>query len=180
MPWFVAPMRHGRLAGEHSGARLDAFAQALDRVDQLERGAYGELGIVLLRDGRAPHRHDRVADELLDGAAVALDHLARHVEVARQRVAHVLGVALLRKGREADQVGEEDADEPPLGVRRGASWRRCRRAARRRRHCRERRCRRDASPALRAELGVGQVLRSRSWDSRRPASCRTRGRTWSR
>ena len=41
-----------------------------------ERGADGPLGIVLVRDRRAEDRHHRVADELLDRAAAALD-LAR-------------------------------------------------------------------------------------------------------
>ena len=106
--------RDRRLAGQDAGARLDAVAQARHRVDQLERGADRALGVVLVRDRRAPDGHDRVADELLDRAAVALDDLAREVEVARQRVADVLRVALLGERREADEVGEQDADELAL------------------------------------------------------------------
>ena len=45
-------------------------------VDQLERGPDGPLRVVLVRDGRAPDGHHRVADELLDRAAVALDDRA--------------------------------------------------------------------------------------------------------
>ena len=37
------------------------------------------------------------------------------LEVAGQRVADVLGVALLGERREADEVGEEDRDEAALG-----------------------------------------------------------------
>ena len=107
--------RHRRLAGQHAGASLDARAERLDRVDQLERGTNGALGVVLVRDRRAPDGHHRVADELLDRAAVALDHLAREVEVARQRVADVLRVTLLGERREADEIREQDADEAPLG-----------------------------------------------------------------
>ena len=39
------------------------------------------------------------------------------VEVAGQELAGVLGVAALGGGREADEVGEEDGDEPALGNR---------------------------------------------------------------
>ena len=38
------------------------------------------------------------------------------LEVAGQRVAHVLGVAPLGERREADEVGEEDADHTSLSV----------------------------------------------------------------
>ncbi len=82
--------------------------QGADRVDQLERGADGALGVVLVGDGRAPDRHDRVADELLDRAAVQLDDLGRGVEVAAQELADGLGVAVLGERREADEVGEQD------------------------------------------------------------------------
>ena len=79
-----------RLAGEHAGTRLDATAQALDCVDQLERGANRELGVILASRWRPPHRHHSVADELLDRSAVAAHDVASNVEVARQRVADVL------------------------------------------------------------------------------------------
>ena len=76
------------------------------------------LGVVLLRDGSAPDGHHRVADELLDGAAVQAHEALAGLEVARQQLARVLRVALLRERGEPDEVGEEDRDEPPLdGVR---------------------------------------------------------------
>ena len=72
--------RDRRLAGEHAGARARAgrrlLAERGDRGDEVERGAHRPLGIVLLRDRRPPDGHDRVADELLDRAAVALDDLS--------------------------------------------------------------------------------------------------------
>src|SRR5581483_8025308 len=85
--------------------------------DEIERGPYRPLGVVLLRDRRPPDGHDRVADELLHRAAVDLDQAAAAVEIAREELAHLLGVARLRQGREADEVGEEDGDEPALGSR---------------------------------------------------------------
>ena len=43
--------------------------------------------------------------------------IARHsVEVRRQELAHVLGVACLGERREPDEVGEEHADQAPLGA----------------------------------------------------------------
>ena len=44
-----------------------------ERVANRERSAHGAFRIVLVRDRRAEDRHDRVADELLDRAAEALE-----------------------------------------------------------------------------------------------------------
>ena len=90
--------------------------QRLDRVDELEPRADRALGIVLVGDRRAPDGHDGVTDELLDGPAVELDDSRRALEVAAQELAHRLGVAVLGDRREADEVGEEDGDEAPLGL----------------------------------------------------------------
>ena len=108
--------RHGGLAGEDARACLQPGVERGDGLDEIERGADGALGVVLARGRRAPHRHHRVADELLHGAAVAADDEARGVEVAREQVADVLRVARLRERREADEVGEEDGDDAPLDV----------------------------------------------------------------
>ena len=121
-----------RLAGEHGGAGAELRhprlgAERAHRGDELERRAHGALGVVLLRHRRAPHGHHRVADELLDDAAVATDDVGGDLEVPRQEVAHLFGVAVFRERREADEVGEEHGDEPPLdgdcrlsaGLRRG-------------------------------------------------------------
>ena len=119
MPWFVGAERDRRLAGQDAGPRLDRPARAsAHRVDQLEAGPDGTLGVVLVGDRRAPDRHHRVADELLDGAAVAADDVAGEVEVARQELPRLLRVALLGERREADEVGEQDRHEAPLGDRR--------------------------------------------------------------
>ena len=91
--------------------------EARHRLDELERRPHRPFGVVLVRDRGAPEGHHGIADELLDGAAVAFDDGAGGVEVAGQKLARVLGVASLRGGREADEVGEEDADEPALRYR---------------------------------------------------------------
>jgi hypothetical protein len=84
------------------------------------------------RRGR-PDGHHRVADELLDGAAVPADHLAGELEVVVQELADVLGVVALDNRSEADEIGEEDADEAALGdggvgggCLWGCGWVRCR------------------------------------------------------
>ena len=108
--------RHRGLAGQHAGARLARREPMLPtEVDQVERGADRALGVVLVRDRRAPDRHDRVADELLDRAAVAADDVRAQVEVAGERLADVFRVALLGERREADEIGEQDGDQAPLG-----------------------------------------------------------------
>ena len=112
--------RHRRFACEHARARpqflrADLLAQRRHGRDEIERRADGPLRVVLGRHGRAPHGHDRVADELLHRAAVELDQPPAEVEVAREQLANLLGIARLREAREADQVGEQHGDEPALG-----------------------------------------------------------------
>ena len=94
--------RDGGLAGQHAcaGAQLlgaHLLAERRDGGDEVERGANGALGVVLGRRRRAPDRHHRVADELLDRAAVELDQPPARVEVAGEELAHLLGVAGLRE-----------------------------------------------------------------------------------
>ncbi len=111
------PDRHRGLAGQDPGSGLDRRAEGPDRVDEVEGGPDRSLGVVLPGDRGAPDGHHRVADELLDRPAVAADDLGREVEVAGQGVPDILGVALLGERGEADQVGEQDRDEPSLGDR---------------------------------------------------------------
>ena len=117
--------RHRRLAGEDSRARLQGLAavtgarvEARDHRDHLEGGPHCALSIVLVGSRRTPQRHHGVTDELLNRPAVAVDDIARSVEVATQQLSRVLRVALLRRARESHQVDEEDRDETPLRDRR--------------------------------------------------------------
>jgi hypothetical protein len=68
-------------------------------------------------DRRAPQGHDRVADELLDHAAVALDGGPGPLEVAGEDLAYLFGVARLGERGEANQVGEEHGDQAAFGDR---------------------------------------------------------------
>ena len=97
MPWPARADGHRGLAGQHARARLEARDERLHGVDDLEGRPDAALGVVLVGRRGAPHGHHRVADELLDRAAVALDLLARDVEVAAQELADLLRVAALRE-----------------------------------------------------------------------------------
>jgi len=55
-----------------------------------------------------------VADELLDDAAEGFELSADEVMVRRQERAHVLGIEPLGACREADEVDEDDGENPPL------------------------------------------------------------------
>src|SRR5207302_1226413 len=95
--------------GEHTGSRAqvwraDLLAEHGDPGDEVERGAHRPFGIILLRGRGTPDGHHRVTDELLHGAAVALDDLSGAVEVARQDLARVLRVSPLGCGREPDEA----------------------------------------------------------------------------
>src|SRR5205823_8109772 len=72
------------------------------------------LGVVLMRDGRAEERHHRVADELLDRAAVTLDLASEASVIGGEGCANVLRVELFGAAREPDEVGEQDGDDLPL------------------------------------------------------------------
>jgi hypothetical protein len=66
MPWSVAPSVTAASPVSTPARAWMPRRRATSRVDQLERGADGALGVVLVGDGRAPDGHHRVADELLD------------------------------------------------------------------------------------------------------------------
>jgi len=63
---------------------------------------------------RAEDGHHGIADELLHDAAEGLQLVAHRPVVRREDRAHVLRVELLGARREADEVDEDDADDPPL------------------------------------------------------------------
>ena len=84
-------------------------------------------------DRHAEHGRDRVADELLEAAPVTLHRSAGLIEVHVEDRAKDLGIVRLRQRRGADEVAEEDSDEPALhgqasgwGTARRAEPRACR------------------------------------------------------
>jgi hypothetical protein len=111
-PLAVRADRDGSLAREDACpraqvGRAELLAEDGDAGDEVERGSNGALGVVLLGNRGSPHGHHRVADELLDGAAVALDDLSSAVEVPGQELARLLGVTVFGCARETDEVCEE-------------------------------------------------------------------------
>ena len=80
--------------GAHALLLLELPVELVDRVVHLHDRANGTKRVVLVNRGDAEDGHDRVADELLHGAAVALERPGGCLEVARHDVADCLGVAL--------------------------------------------------------------------------------------
>ncbi len=78
------------------------------RIPEAARSARKRIVLVQLRD--AEHGHDRVADELLDGATMRLEHRAHLVEVAGHHPPQRLGVEPLAQRCRPAQVGEENGD----------------------------------------------------------------------
>ena len=83
-------------------------------VSDGEGGADGSLRIVPVRRRRAEHPHDRVADELLDTSAEALQPRPHLLVVRRQECTHVLRVERFGTLRGPHEVDEEDRDDPSL------------------------------------------------------------------
>ena len=136
IPWPTAPtvIAASPLTTPGPGGeprQADLLADRRDRGDELDRGADRALGVVLVGDRRAPHRHDRIADELLDRPAVPGDDRPADLEVAGEQLLDLLGIAALGQGRERDEVDEQDRHEAPLGRRRRPTRRPGSRPARR-------------------------------------------------
>ena len=106
------------LAGVHAHAQLQARAVALlelvvqlvEPAAQLVGGAHRAERVVLVHRGHAEDGHDRVADELLDGAAVPLDDRLGRLEVAGHDVPQALGIDPLAEGRRPGDIAEEHRD----------------------------------------------------------------------
>ena len=86
--------RDERLARRYPDPHLE-IARFLGPLADRKRGADGPLGIVLVRDRRPEERHHRVADELLDGAAVPLELVPQALVIRTEDRLHVLGVERL-------------------------------------------------------------------------------------
>ncbi len=106
---------HGSLPGQDASSCAEPGSDRTHGIDQLKGGPDAPFCVVLAGRRRPPYRHDRVADELLDRAAIARDDLAGQIEVASQRLANVLAVTVLGVWGESDEVREEDRHETTLG-----------------------------------------------------------------
>ena len=102
-----------RFASVDAPALLELDVQHLEPLLHLERAADGAQGVVLVGGRHPEDGHDRVADELLDGAAVTLEGGAHLLEVAGDHLAERLGVEPLAERSRALEVGEDDRDLTP-------------------------------------------------------------------
>jgi hypothetical protein len=168
------------LAGVDPGPRLDREpprarelrVELLEGLAHLGRGADRAQRVVLVDLRDAEHRHHRVADELLDAAAVALDRHPHGLEVPGHDLQQRLGVQPVPEQGRPDDVGEHDGHGlARLGLGRGRA--------------------RQRGPARAAEPGVSLVLGAAGRADRAHASAILRatrgawqpsrgGRSWSR
>ena len=89
---------------------LELAVQLGHRVAHLDGRAHRAERVVLVQHRDPEDGHDRVADVLLDGAAVALERPAHGGEVAGLEIAERLWVEPLAHGGGAGEVGEDDRD----------------------------------------------------------------------
>ena len=85
-----------------------------------EGGGEGAVGVVAVGHRGAEEGHDRVADKLVDDAAVGFEGGAHAVEVAVEEGEEFGGGELLAEGGEAAEIGEEDGDLAFLATEGGA------------------------------------------------------------
>jgi hypothetical protein len=111
--------RDQRLAGVHRQSELELILLLADPVKDRERRANGSLRIVLVSGRRAEERHHGVADELLDGAAEALELFAQPGMERGEQPAHVFRIELLGASSETDQIGEQHGHDLALLARLG-------------------------------------------------------------
>ena len=100
----------------HAPRLLDPRGVVREDALHRERGPECALRVVLVRDGRAEHDEDRVADELLDGAVVPDRFLCEVLEDARDEHLELLRVHLIGELREPGEVGEQHRHKTALLV----------------------------------------------------------------
>ena len=88
------------------------------RVPHLDRRPHRAQRVVLVQHRHAEHRHHRIADELLHGAAVPLDDRLHPLEVAREQRPQPLGIERLAERGRAGQVAEQHGHRLALLTRR--------------------------------------------------------------
>src|SRR5581483_9615826 len=104
----LARVDAGPVPDRDAPALLELGVQLRQCVAHLGCGPHGAEGVVLVQKGQAEHRHDRIADVFLDGAAVPLECRSHLVEVARHHLSDCLRVELLSHRGRPLEVREDD------------------------------------------------------------------------
>lgn len=100
----------------HAGACVPALANLRRPTDHIQCGTERPDRIVLMSDRRAEQRQQRIADELVDEAAIGFDRLGHLFEQFVLQHPHDFRVDLLAQSREAAEIGKEHGHRPPVGV----------------------------------------------------------------
>ena len=108
----VEPHAH---ADRDPGAGVE-HQRALDRPGDAERGQGGAARVILVRQRGAEERHEAIAEELVDGALVAVDLGQRRLEEAVEEVVHGVGPQPFGQRGGPDQVAEEHGDRLALAL----------------------------------------------------------------
>ena len=98
--------------------RLELVVQARELAAELDGCAHRAQRVVLVHDRDPEDGEHGVADELLDRAAVALQHRLRRLVIARPDAPERLRVELLAERRRVRDVAEDERDRLPDHERR--------------------------------------------------------------
>ena len=156
----------------------ELVVQENERVSELGSGSKGAERVIFVRGRHTEDAHHRIADELLDRAAVTLEAPSRHLKVACHHATERLGVEPLTEHCRSGHVREKHSDDLARlahHCRRGNSGaapvaEACRvgvllTAARAGAHCRSLRPSHIAVRSIAARPGSDQRSRSRRRDS---------------
>ena len=94
----------------HAAVAFELLVQGCEGVAHLDRGPDRPERVVLVDGGYPEDRHHGVADVLLDGAAVALEHRPHLLEEPRHQTAERFRIELLAERRRSRDVTEQDRD----------------------------------------------------------------------
>ena len=103
------PCRDARADREpHVPSLAEVGVRGVDHASHVPRRADGAQGVVLVRSGEAEDGHDRVADELLDVAAVTTHGGPCRPVVVAHHAMERFGVDPMRQVRGAGEIDEQD------------------------------------------------------------------------
>ena len=109
----LARMDAGAHADPDPERPLQLVVQAGELAAELDGRAHGAKRVVLVHDRDPEDGEHGVADELLDRAAVALEHRPRSLVIARPDAPERLRVELLAERRRVRDVAEDERDRLP-------------------------------------------------------------------